>query len=170
MVAQTSKNLEVLKSKLKSEMFFLKELPTKEMIERHIGIIPNEDIDSVGTALLMMKQASLLIRLLESYFKKYGLTQLRFLILMVIDRETNRHSLFAHEIAERLDISRPVLTRAVQALIVEGLLNEKINEQDKRSKQLSLTTASKKLLTKILPGYFSKLSEYMKSIENNQFK
>ena len=142
-------------------MFFLKELPSNDMVERYATIIPDGDLQSINQALCMMRDVSVLVRSLESYFKKHHLSQLRFLVLMVIDREINRSSLFAHEIAARLDVSRPVLARAVKTLIRDGLLQEKVEVTDKRAKQLSLTNQGTKLLVKILPDYFKRLYQFV---------
>ena len=91
-------------------MFFLKELPTKAMLDKYTGDLTSDEKTSITEALGIMRQASLLVRNIETYFSSHDLSQLRFLILIVIDREPDRTSLYAHEIASRLDVSRPVLT------------------------------------------------------------
>ena len=142
-------------------MFFLKELPTKAMIDKYTGHLSNHEKDSIAEALKTMRKASLLVRNIETYFSAHDLSQLRFLILIVIDREANRDSLYAHEIASRLDVSRPVLTRTLKKLVEDGLLTSSHDEEDKRSKKIALTEKGASCLSEVLPGYFSEIIKLM---------
>ncbi|MEO9508065.1 MAG: MarR family transcriptional regulator, partial [Nonlabens ulvanivorans] len=83
-----------------------------------------------------------------------NLSQLRFLILMAIDRETDRAWLYASELASRLDVSKPVLSRAIKKLTEDTLLCATKDKEDGRAVTLALTEKSEALLKSILPGYF----------------
>jgi len=145
-------------------MFFLKELPTTSMIQGYANQYPMENIDSVEAALLMMRQASLLVRRLEGYFSQHNISQLRFLILIVIDREPDRQSLLASEISARIDVSRPVMTRTLQSLQNDNLISIKADEDDGRARQIFLTDKGRCLLEKILPGYFELIGKFMQEL------
>ncbi len=119
----------------------------------------------IADALLMMRQASVLVRRLETYFATQQLSQLRFLILMVIDREVDTRSLTAVEIAGRLDVSKPVLARAIGKLADDGLIELTADPVDGRAKQIRLSRAGKRRLKSILPNYFRELALYMQEIE-----
>lgn len=136
-------------------MFFLKDLPSRHMVEGYAARFDNVDTDNVLGALELMRQASLLIRELEGYFAEHDLSQLRFLTLILIDREPDRTSLTASEFAERLDVSRPVVTRTLKTLEPSGLITIASNGLDGRSKQVSLTAAGRAKLQAVLPGYFA---------------
>ena len=75
-------------------MFFLKELPTNNMLERYKGLFPSENLTHTKEALSMLRRASLLMRNLEAYFASHGLSQLKFLILIVIHREPEKNTNF----------------------------------------------------------------------------
>ncbi|PHR28540.1 MAG: MarR family transcriptional regulator [Desulfotalea sp.] len=143
-------------------MFFLKELPTKAMLDKYTSALTNHEKNSIAEAFSIMRQASLLVRSINTHFSANNLSQLRFLILIVIDREPDRTSLYAHEIASRLDVSRPVLTRTLKRLIEEGLLISTHDETDKRAKNISLTKKGMTCLSKVLPGYFNEINKLMK--------
>ncbi len=143
-------------------MFFLKELPTQAMLEKYTSHLSGSEASSIADALMIMRRASLLVRSLEVYFSNNGLSQLRFLILVVIDREPNRESLYSHEIASRLDVSKPVLTRTLKRLIDDGLLSSSPNTVDRRSKQITLTKKGSECLSQVLPGYFDKINDLMR--------
>jgi DNA-binding MarR family transcriptional regulator len=137
-------------------MFFLKELPTKAMLDKYTSDLTSDERNSITEALSIMRQASLLVRNIETYF-----SQLRFLILIVIDREPDRTSLYPHEIASRLDVSRPVLTRTLKRLIEDGLLTSSDDETDKRAKKIALTKKGITCLSEALPGYFNEINKSM---------
>ena len=136
-------------------MFFLKDLPSRRMVDGYADQFPGVDVDRVLDALLLMRRASLLIRELEAYFAQRDLSQLRFLMLIIIDREPEQDCLAASEIAERLDVSRPVVTRTLQSLEKAGLIAISENAKDARSRNVTLTVAGKGKLDEVLPGYFA---------------
>lgn len=135
-------------------MFFLAELPTRDMIEGYAGRHAPGQGQAIEDALVLLRRASALIRKLDAYFAGHGLSQLRFLTLIVIDREPARDWLSFSEVAARLDVSRPVVSRTVRALVEDGLLQERPDPEDKRARRLSLTPKAASTLEALLPGYF----------------
>ncbi len=122
------------------------------MVSAYTG--SSKDAEVISSALAMMRHASLMIREIEKYFAANDLSQLKFLVLIVIDREPGRNSLRHGEIADRLDVSKPVLHRTIKALTETGLLRRRTDKSDKRIEHLSLTKAGSEKLDAILPGYF----------------
>ena len=84
---------------------------------------------------------------------------------MVIDREVDTRSLTAVEIADRLDVSKPVLARAIGKLADDGLIELTADLVDGRARQIRLARAGKRRLKSILPNYFRELALYMQEIE-----
>lgn len=142
-------------------MFFLKELPTRQMLQRYGACYPGMDAGAVAEALRLLRRGSLLMRELEAYFAAHKLSQTRFLVLIVIDREPEREGLLASEIADRLDISRPVVTDTVKALAASGLLHTAPSVEDGRAKRITLTAAGQTVLAGLLPGYFALIGDFM---------
>lgn len=145
-------------------MFFLKELPSRQMIDGYAGTY-GMPADSVARGLSMMRRASLLKRRLESYFAQHGLSQLRFLFLIVIDREPERDTLTVGEITARLDVAGPIVARTLRALETEGLLVVTRDDLDARTKHVGLTDRGSALLAQLLPGYFAIIAEEMEATE-----
>jgi len=142
-------------------MFFLKELPTRQMLEVYQKHFPDMKIDTVASALRLLRQASLLLRELDTYFAKHDLSQLRFLILVVLDREIDREGLMASEVAARIDVSRPVMTRTLKMLSIDGLLDFDEHDGDGRAKLIRLTSKGRRTLQKVLPGYYREIEQFM---------
>lgn len=144
-------------------MFFLKELPTRLMVDRYVTEAGVGNADVVEQALSLLRAASQLSRLLDAYFHTHHLSQLKFLILVVIDREPDTDSLRQSEINERLDVSKPVLHRTVSSMLNAGLLARQEDIADSRAHQLALTEKGKTILTTILPGYFGIITDFMEN-------
>ena len=142
-------------------MFFLRELPSRQMVDGYADRYGDVDADKVLAALHIMRSASLLIRELEAYFARHDLSQLRFLTLIVIDREPDRDRLAASEIADRLDVSRPVVTRTLQGLEKAGLIAISNDAKDARARNVALTPAAERKLGEVLPDYFAILHRAM---------
>ena len=124
------------------------------MVDGYADRFDEVDPRKVLEALQTMRTASRLIRELEAYFARHDLSQLRFLTLIVIDREPDRNSLAVSDIADRLDVSRPVVTRTLQTLEKAGLIQISQSESDARSRNVSLSDSGKSMLERVLPGYF----------------
>lgn len=142
-------------------MFFLKELPTRQMLEAYQKRFPDMKIDTVESALRLLRRASLLLRILDAYFAKHNLSQLRFLILVVLDREIDRDGLMASEVAARLDVSRPVMARTLKTLSDDELLDLDEHDADGRAKLIRLTSKGRRTLHEALPGYYREIEQFM---------
>ncbi|MCJ2035028.1 MarR family winged helix-turn-helix transcriptional regulator [Methylobacterium sp. J-068] len=142
-------------------MFFLKELPTRRMLQNYGERYPSMNAQAVTEALRLLRRASLLMRELEAYFSVHKLSQTRFLVMIVIDREPERNGLLASEIADRLDISRPVVTETVKALMRADLLSSVPATEDGRAKRITLTPTGQAVLAGLLPGYFAIIANFM---------
>lgn len=142
-------------------MFFLKELPTRQMLQNYGDRFPEMDVGTFDAALRLLRRASLLMRELEAYFAARGTSQTRFLAMMMIDREPDRAGLLPSGIADRLDVSRPVVTDTVKALELAGLLASGRDAEDGRAKRVSLTPEGRAMLAALLPGYFALIADFM---------
>ncbi|WP_211236335.1 MarR family transcriptional regulator [Desulfovibrio inopinatus] len=124
-----------------------------------------DEMDTAATkdALHMMRNASLLLRELEAYFRSQQLSQTRFLILIILDREPERDAMSAKDILQRLDVSKPVLTTTLQSLSKAGFITIDKAERDSRSLDIRLTSQGKHKLKSLLPGYFSIIATFMRT-------
>ena len=135
-------------------MFFLKDLPTQEMVSNYAAQIPELVPQKTQTALQMLRQASILMRNLERYFTSYNLSQTQFLILIILHRDPAKTHHLASEIAIKMDVSKPVLSTALKTLLKRELIAYSKNQSDARAKPLNITPAGVTLLLKLLPEYF----------------
>ncbi len=142
-------------------MFFLKDLPSRQMLENYKKRFPEMSVDHVGAGLKLLRHASILLRRIETYFAGHKLSQTRFLILVVLDREGKGGGLLAKEIAGKLDISRPIVTNTLKSMKEMGLLTICPHADDGRAKWITLTEAGREKLGTVLPDYYSIIHNFM---------
>ncbi|WP_298918296.1 MarR family transcriptional regulator [uncultured Algimonas sp.] len=150
-------------------MFLLKVLPARHMVERYVDELGVNgsgagDPDMILSALDMMRSASLLIRKVERHFSMHGLSQLKFVILVVIDRERHEAGLRHADVAARIDVSQPVLSRTIRALVEGGLVAQTPDPSDARVQRLRLTAAGRDRLHAALPDYFDIIGTHMRGV------
>lgn len=138
-------------------MFFLKDLPTPDMTSQYARYYAPLEPEQIVDVLTELRRASLLIRDIEAYFRERDFSLLRFLILIIIDRQSDRDYLQFSEIVEKVDVSKPVVTRTIKCMVEAGLLSMHGDEADKRIKNYSLTDAGKACIQDLFPGYFKLL-------------
>ncbi|WP_084420193.1 MarR family winged helix-turn-helix transcriptional regulator [Henriciella litoralis] len=140
-------------------MFFLKDLPTRDMIERYAATHAAGRAGDIQRTLNLMGAVSRLIRTLDAFFAAHDFSQLKFMILMVIDRELETDSLTFSQIASKIDVSRPVLSRTVASLLDAGFLLEQADKQDGRVRHLSISPDGRSKLETLWPEYFTLLTD-----------
>tara|TARA_B100000678_G_scaffold291211_1_gene306863 strand:+ start:28027 stop:28464 length:438 start_codon:yes stop_codon:yes gene_type:complete len=138
-------------------VFFLKALPTEAMIRRHRQDLGETSETEILDVLTELRRASQTIRSVDAYFSDHGLSLLKFLILIVIDRESGRDWLQYSEIADRIDVSKPVLTRTISSLIDSQRLEAFGDPSDKRVRRYKLTQSGQAELDGLMAGYFEVL-------------
>lgn len=142
-------------------MFFLKELPREKILERYASRFPEMDIDKTREALHMMRNASLLIRDLENYFRGYNFSMTRFLILIVLDREQEAETFTISDLVSRLDISKPVITTTAKRLSQDKMIRFDKNDSDARFKKIQITKKGRDFILTIMPGYYKIINKHM---------
>lgn len=142
-------------------MFFLKDLPSRQMLEYFKMRFPQLNVDDVDAGLKLLRRASILLRLLEAYFDTHKLSQTRFLILVVLERKGERGGLLAKDIANKLDISRPIVTNTLKSMKENSFLKICPHLKDGRAKWITLTDAGREKLYNVLPEYYSIIHNFM---------
>jgi DNA-binding MarR family transcriptional regulator len=135
-------------------MFFLKQQPTRHLLEHYAAIYPHLKPASMANALAILRNASIIMRDLDTYFTQHNLSHTRFLILMLLDENEDNSILLATELAKQLDVSKAVISKSLNALLEDGLVQFVVHPDDSRAKQLLLTSCGKRVLQGVLLEYF----------------
>jgi DNA-binding MarR family transcriptional regulator len=129
------------------------------MMQRYADKFPEMDIDKTDEVLVMLRRASLFIRKLEAYFMTHNLSQTRFVILMVLDREPDQEEFVISDLVRRLDVSKPVISNSLKSLEKVGFVAVSDCKSDGRAKKISITDLGRRKVYEILPGYYKMINE-----------
>jgi DNA-binding MarR family transcriptional regulator len=146
-------------------MFFLKKLPDEATLDAFAQKYPEMEPSSVLACLHLLKVGSELLRRLEEHFRTEGLSLARFLALIVLEREPS-HQLRCSELSEALGISKPNMTRLLEALEADGLVRRRDNKEDKRSSLMAITPAGSRSVAQVLPGYYQIINQAMAPLDD----
>jgi DNA-binding MarR family transcriptional regulator len=128
------------------------------MVEGYTGAIKGIHPEEILSALESLREASLVMRRLEDHFALHGLSQVRFLVMVVIDREPDIKALTHGQIAERLDVSKPVVTRTLKTLMDAAMIEPVRLARTGPKKHYQLTAQGRDKLLGLMPSYFERLT------------
>jgi len=125
---------------------------------------PEMEIDTTAVCLRLLKVASILLRELERHFSAHGLSQARFLALVVLEREPAKQ-LVPVEIARQMGISKKNTARLLGFMEEDKLVSRALHDTDGRASIAKITTKGAKLLAAVLPGYYQVLNQAMRPLD-----
>ncbi len=100
----------------------------------------------------LLRTIGLIRQVMDPYFARFGISGSQWGMLRVLQRaETNgERGLRLSDLSDRLFIQPPSVTRAVDRLEREGLVQRQGSQSDLRVRRVSLTTKGKELADRIL--------------------
>jgi DNA-binding MarR family transcriptional regulator len=146
-------------------MFFLEELPSTQILKGFADRFPEMEVDSTNACLKILWFASHLTRDLETHFAQHGLSQARFLVLIILERIESKR-LMPVEIARQLGISKKNTARVLAFMEEDGLTTRASHESDGRASVVSITPKGSSTLTKAMPGYYRVLNRAMRKLNS----
>ena len=144
-------------------MFFLKDLPTDRNIHDFAERYPNMNPSALKTCAGLMRTGSDLLAVFEAFLNNSGLSQGRFLTLIVMNR-TPDEAINPSTLADKLGVTRATMTGLLDGLRKDGLIARRVYSEDRRKVDLLLTDAGRRMLDDILPQYyryFARLTAYL---------
>jgi MarR family transcriptional regulator, negative regulator of the multidrug operon emrRAB len=144
-------------------MFFLKDLPTDRKLHDFAKRYPNMNPSALKAGAELMRTGSDLLAVFETILGKSGLSQGRFLTLIVMNR-TPDEEINPSILAQKLGVTRATMTGLLNGLEKEGLIERRAHAEDRRKVGVLLTANGRRTLDNILPDYyrhFAKLTVYL---------
>jgi DNA-binding MarR family transcriptional regulator len=150
-------------------MISIKELPRFEVLEEDARRIPTLDPTTVLAFLSVLIVASDVERGLDAHFSRYGLSQGRFVILMILNRRTDLPGTPA-DLADAAGVTRATVTGLLDGLEAEGLVERTSRKADRRMVDVRITKKGRTLLDRILPDHYARISELMSNLDKAEKK
>ena len=148
-------------------MFFLKGLPTDMPLQEFSKRFPNMNPSALKICAELMRTGSGLLAAFETVLGKYGLSQGRFLTLIVMsrtpDKEVNPSSL-----AEELGVKKATMTGLLDGLEKDNLVERVSDPRDRRKIGIRLTAGGRQLLDEMLPDYYRHMAKLTANLSENE--
>jgi DNA-binding MarR family transcriptional regulator len=114
-----------------------------------------------------MRVGSDLLDGLEAYLASKGMSQGKFTILMLLNRDPDT-GVSPSDLADRSGVTRATITGLLDGLSREKLVSREDDTGDRRKAVVRLTTRGRKTLDGILPEYYRHVAELMGGLSDDE--
>lgn len=149
--------------------FTLKDLPSHEVLRQYSEKFTEVDTLSVKLCLNFLSTARQVSEAFQFYFSKYGLSEGKFTVLMLLLRQPD-HCLLPSEIAEKSGVTRGTITGLLDGLEKAEWIQRKNSKNDRRKVIIQLTDIGKERLIKMLPDHYAKTASLMSNLSKEEQK
>jgi len=150
-------------------MFYLLDQPTEEEFQNLALRYREMEPSSVKAMVTLLRTGSDLLTAFEKLLKGYGLSQGRFLILVVMNRQPDELTT-PSALAEKVGVTRATMTGLIDGLVRDGFIQRFSHDSDRRKQHLKLTDAARDLLESLLPDYWSRIHHLMSGLTKDEEK
>ncbi|KLU63550.1 HTH-type transcriptional regulator MhqR [Peptococcaceae bacterium CEB3] len=147
--------------------FGLRDLPAEQTLEEYAARFPDLDKEAIVAALALLRTASDVSKLFDSFCASFDITWGRFVILMLLYREYPEALDFAL-LSERAEITKATLTGLIDGLEQQGFVERMPHPSDRRKQFLRLTAKGLALLERMLPSHYRTTARYMSGLNKSQ--
>ncbi|MDX2502674.1 MAG: MarR family transcriptional regulator [Deltaproteobacteria bacterium] len=148
-------------------MFFLKDLPTDVSLQEFSRRFPNMNPSALKTCAELMRTGSDLMAVFETVLGKFGLSQGRLLVLIVMNR-TPHEAVNPSFLAEKLGVTRATMTGLLNGLKTGDFIERVADPRDRRRIGVHLTPEGRQVLEKLLPDYYRNMARLTAGLSENE--
>ena len=141
-------------------MFYLKDLPTDRTLKDFAKRYPDLDPSALKTCVVLLRTGSDLLTTFETILGKHGLSQGRFLTLIVLNRTPGK-AINPSTLAEKVGVKRATMTGLLAGLEGKEFIERVAHPEDRRKLGIRLTKKGQQLLGEMLPDYYSHIGKLM---------
>jgi len=148
-------------------LFYLRDLPDNKTLREFAKRYPDMDPSAMQACVALARTGSDLLTGFEVMLSTHGLSQGRFLTLMVMNRiptEVANPSQLAH----RVGVTRSTMTGLLDGLHRDGLIARTPHDEDRRRLCVRLTPKGRNALESMLPDYYRRAAELMTNLTDDE--
>lgn len=101
---------------------------------------------------------SMIEKSIENYLKQYNLSSSKFNMMMVVKHEGGKKGISQIDIGKRLIVTASNMTKQIDKLITDGIVERFALEGDRRVNLIKITKKGSDLLDKIWPEYIQTIN------------
>lgn len=140
-----------------------------EALQEDARRIPTLDPPTVLAFLSILIVSADVERGIDAHFTRYGLSQGRFLVLMLLNRNRDK-AITPAEIAEQAGVTRATVTGLLDGLEVDGFVERTHRKDDRRMIDVRITKKGLALLDRILPDHYERMGNVMSKLSRAEKK
>lgn len=148
-------------------MLYLRDLPKYEAIEARSRRYPQVDAGAVQSFLVLLRVASDVLEAIEQFLAGHGMSQGRFTVLMLLNRNPDEPA-SPSDLAARSGVTRATMTGLLDGLEREKLVKRDADRTDRRMLLVELTPRGRKTLDGMLPEYYQRIASLMGHLSNGE--
>ncbi len=151
----------------------LKDLPRYECLTEAARQFPDLDPSASQAFLHLIRAGDDVLRVMNAHFTEHGITQGRFLVMMLLLERQGagcpRPNTPA-EIADCAQVSRATITGLLDTLERDGFVIREPDAADRRMVTVKLTAAGARFMNELLPEHFRLINVLMAVLSENERK
>ena len=144
-------------------MFYLKDLPTDTTLPEFSRRYPNMNPSAIKACAALLRTGSELLTAFEAILGLHGLSQGRFLTLIVMNRNPDEAA-SPSSLAEKVGVKRATMTGLLDRLERDDLIERRAHQQDRRKIGVRLTPKGRQVLAEMLPDYYRRVAKIMTNL------
>ena len=148
-------------------MFYLKDLPTDTSLDEFSRRFPNMNPSAIRTCAALLRSGSELLTAFETILGNHGLSQGRFLTLIVMNRNPD-DEVSPSFLAEKVGVRRATMTGLLDRLERDDLIERLTHQRDRRKINVRLTYNGRQVLADMLPNYYRSIAKIMANLTEKE--
>ncbi len=148
-------------------MFYLKDLPTDTSLDEFSRRYPNMNPSAIRTCAALLRSGSELLTAFETILGNHGLSQGRFLTLIVMNRNPD-DEVSPSFLAEKVGVRRATMTGLLDRLERDDLIERLTHQRDRRKINVRLTSNGRQVLADMLPNYYRSIAKIMANLTEKE--
>ena len=148
-------------------MFYLKDLPTDTTLNEFSRRYPNMNPSAIRTCAALLRTGSELLTTFETILGNHGLSQGRFLTLIVMNRNPD-DEVSPSFLAEKVGVRRATMTGLLDRLERDDLIERLTHQRDRRKIGVRLTSKARQALAAMLPDYYRSIAKIMATLTEKE--
>ena len=147
----------------------LSDAPFYETLREIAGQTPDLEVDAIETCFVMRQFGREIRAALDVHFGRYGLSRGRFSILILLLHRADT-GLRPAELADQIGVTRASMTGLLDGLEDAGFVERGRDLNDRRAISIRITKDGKKLIKRILPDHFRRMTAMMSTLSRSERK
>ncbi len=144
-----------------AEKFLLRELPHYDSLQERAVRYPDLDVGAVEATLSLLRVAGDVLEGMGAHLARQGISQGRFLVLILLSRRCAEAGMSPSDLAQCLDVSRANITGLLDGLEKDGFVRRRQHPEDRRALTIHLTVAGHDFLEAMLPEHYRRIAGLM---------